>query len=142
MRKKHPWRNDPICRIDVTGFLSLMAVFLAIFLAPVYSSPDLPTNFVDLPHASHLILLNDAAREDAIHIYVQRDGRLYFNNAQISGDELPGKIREAVQRGSRPAVFISADRHARYAAVSSTLEGIQSAGITRIAFLVNAALKK
>lgn len=137
MLRKHPWRNDPLCRIDVTGFLSIMVVFLAIFLAPVYSSPDLPRNVVDLPHASHLVLLNDAAREDAIHIYVSRDGRLYFRNIQISRNELPGKIREAVQQGSRPTVFVSADRHTRYADVAFTLEGVQSAGITKIAFVAN-----
>ncbi len=135
MRRIHPWRNDPICRIDVTGFLSIMVVFLAIFLAPVYSGVDMPTSTVDLPYAGYLISLREADREDAIHLYVKRDGHIYLNTTQISREQLPGKIREALKQGSRPTVFISVDRHARYAEVSSTLDGIRAAGITRIAFV-------
>ena len=138
MRKLHPWSNDPICRMDVTGFLSIMVVLLAIFWAPVFARPDLPfRRTVDMIHSGNAVAVLNAAREDAMVVTVRRDGRILFRAVQISPDELTARIGDALKQHAERRIYINADRRAKYSSVRICLEAIQAAGVKEIAFLTS-----
>lgn len=136
MRKQHPWTNAPICRIDVTGFLSIMVVLLSLLWAPIASRPDPEIHVtVDMPHARNSVAVPDARREDAMTVTILRDGRIFFDHQQLSVAELSAKLSERLQRQQGGKVFLNADRRSRYRDVASSLEGIRAAGATNVVIL-------
>src|SRR5215471_13710349 len=70
------WGNRLICRIDVTGFLSIQVALLAVFMAPVMIVSDGPRIVTELPKAHHAISMPRADREDALIVAVIRDGKI------------------------------------------------------------------
>ena len=91
----------------------------------------------DLPKVGHPILMRRANREDALKITILRDGKIYFGTERIAAADLPAKIQDGLSRGSERKVYIIAEARARYGAVLEVLDGVGSAGVENIAFLVN-----
>lgn len=136
MRKQHPWTNAPICRIDVTGFLSIMVVLLALFWAPIASRPDPEMHTsVAVPHARNAVAVPEARREDAMTVTILRDGRMFFAGQQLSVAELTAKLSERLQSERNGKVFLNADRRSRYRDVASSLAGIRAAGAKDVVIL-------
>jgi biopolymer transport protein TolR len=137
MHRQRKTRNELICRIDMTAFLSIQLVLLFLFMNSIGSRPDLPRNSVDLASVAHPVLMPGADKEDAIVVAVQRDGSVYLGLYKLSLEQLPDQIREAVNEGSERKVYIKADMRARYGAVLQVLAAVRSAGIENIGFLVD-----
>jgi biopolymer transport protein TolR len=71
-------------------------------------------------------------------ITVTRDGKVYFGVEQVNLISLPEKIADHLKDGEvERKVYITADGRARYGTVKSVLDGVRSAGIIRVAFLVD-----
>jgi biopolymer transport protein TolR len=93
---------------------------------------------VDVPKVPHPISMSSAEREDAMKITVTRDGKVYFGVEQVNLISLPEKIADHLKDGEvERKVYITADGRARYGTVKSVLDGVRSAGIIRVAFLVD-----
>lgn len=93
---------------------------------------------VDLPKILHPVAMRGANREDAMKVAVTRDGQIYFGSEQVSPDSLAAKIQERLKdRGVERKVYVMADFRARWDRVGLALDGVRSAGIVRVAFLVN-----
>jgi biopolymer transport protein TolR len=140
MRQQHPQSAQLICRIDATGFAAIMFTLVAMFLVPASIIVDSPRTgagvAVDMAKVSHPIAMQNALREDAMVIAIQRDGKIWFGTGQVSPDDLPAAIRDRVRRGTEPKVYIRADMRARYGDVTEVLRSVRSSGIENIAFLV------
>jgi biopolymer transport protein TolR len=79
-----------------------------------------------------------ALREDVMLVSVTRDGQIYFGSDQIDSADLSGKIKNRLKdRGVERKVYINADLRARWGGVKQVLDVVRSAGILRVAFLVN-----
>ncbi len=92
----------------------------------------------DLPKVLHPVSMPGALREDAMQVFVSRDGKVYFGTDQILPSALAEKIQLRLQdHGIERKVYIRADARARYGAVKMVLEGVRSAGILRIAFFTD-----
>jgi biopolymer transport protein TolR len=113
----------------------LFALLLMFMTIPVYQY----RNSVDLPHTTHAVSMPGALREDVMQISVTRDGRIYFGSDQIGSEiELSSKIQDRLKdRGVERKVYISADMRARWGSVKQAADAVRSAGILRVAFLVN-----
>lgn len=135
MRHKRINANTLICRIDVTGLLSILVVLL--FMMMPIQQIDFHGGWADLPKVMHPIPMRAANREDALVFVVQRDGGFYLQHERVQADDVPSKIREAVKRGAERKVYIRADARAKYANVLELLRNIQSAGIQNVAFLAD-----
>jgi|SRR6185437_16457002 len=136
MRKQHAWCNTLICRIDVTGFISVVFVLaFAFWVVRTATYTDLPGNFAHLPLAMHSRPLYGADREDAMIVGINRDGRIFFDRKQVSPDGLFRGIRESLKQKPERRVYIRADSKARYRTVILAIEAIRAAGIEDIAFL-------
>lgn len=137
MKQQDSRRARLLCRIDVTGFASILFALLAMFMAPRLMT-DLPViQPVDLPKARHSIEMPGVDREDALVVAVSRDGRIYFDTTQIGADDLPPRIREKLKLGAPPEVYLRIDARARYRAVAKALDGIRHAGVEKIGFITN-----
>ena len=129
------WGNRLICRIDVTGFLSIQVALLALFFAPYMSSHDVLI-VVQLPKAHHSVAMGRADREDALTVTVMRDGKIYLGAEVVSAPEdLWYMLRDSIHSGSEKRVYIKADRYAKFKAVSQVLDMVRSAGIQKVSFL-------
>ena len=120
--------------IDLMPFVGLFLVLLIIFML-------IPTSHggvsVDLPKARNATLQRGAVREDAIRIFVARDGHCYFRSTTAAPEGLPDLIRAAIRDGSERKVYLSADTRARNISVEIVVDQIRLAGITHIAILAN-----
>jgi len=133
-----PMRHRPnqlICSINVAGFVGVMLALLYLLMpwrADEYRGPA-----VDLAKVSAPVPMRAADREDAMIVAITRDDHIFFRTDNVRIDELPGKIRESVSRGSERKVYIKADARAKYVWVSEVLDNVRSAGIEKIGFLVD-----
>ena len=130
------WGNRPICRIDVTGFLSIQVVLLAAFFAYYMFYPDL-SMVAELPKAHHSVAMRMADREDALTVTVLRDGKIYLGTERVwVPEDLWYMLRDSIRGGSEePRVYIKADRYAKFKAVSQVLDMVRSVGIQKVSFL-------
>jgi biopolymer transport protein TolR len=130
----------PTMTLPPTSFFSILAVVVvALIFLSLMAQPTIHYGAgVDVPRAEHPRPMPGANRRDALMIAVARDGRLYFGSSQVTPDQLPLLIRMGVSRGAERKVYIKADARARYGDVLDAVDGIRSAGVEDIAFLVQA----
>jgi biopolymer transport protein ExbD/biopolymer transport protein TolR len=101
------------CSIDASALAAVMLVLVVVMMI-AQSAPHHGFG-PDLPHASHAVSMSGANREDAMVIAVMRDGKVFLGNEHIRSDQLSSKVLDRLKE---------------------VLDGVRSAGIERIAFLV------
>jgi len=125
------------CQIDTTAFASIMIVlvftlFFATWLVPTHHGIG-----AHLPKVSHPVPMPRSQREDAMVVTVMRDGSIYFGVDKLGPCELGSKILDRLKdRSVEPKVYIRADGRVRYRTVKEVLDGVRSAGIDKVTFLV------
>jgi biopolymer transport protein ExbD len=127
--------NRRICRIDFSAFAAVVAALLTLL---IWATPDNNPHrgvSVDLPKAIHSLDLWGIRSEDALMIFILRDGQLFFGNQKVTPEELSAKLRIRVHGDATRKVYIRADAHARYHTIADVLDSIHSAGLTNVAFL-------
>jgi biopolymer transport protein ExbD len=131
---KHTRSLKLFCAIEPSALAAALLVILSIVMTVKSGSHHGLS--VDLPRASHAILMVGAEREDAMIVFVMRDGSTYFGNERIIISELPAKIKDRLRDNAvERKVYIRADRRAQYRSIKELLDGLHSSGITKIAFL-------
>jgi biopolymer transport protein ExbD len=126
--------------IDATAFASVLVVlWLVVWLAGVATNNPHSTISADLPKTTHAASMPGALREDAMKITITRDDRVWFGtDAVYKDDDLAEKIQQRLKDpGIERKVYILVDMRARWDAVRAVLGSVRSAGILRVAFLVN-----
>jgi biopolymer transport protein TolR len=126
---------QPICKIDVTAFASVMVFLVALMMVATPSRSHGVA--VDLPKVWHPIGMWRANREDTLILGVMRDGQIFFGSDRVRPEGLAAKINECLARGAKREVYIRADARARYGRVSAVLDGIRAAGVERVGILVD-----
>jgi len=134
-------RRSPKLFTDCNTF-SFAIVTAVVLLVPLLilmmQEPWHHGTYADLPKVSRPVSMPGALREDAMKVYVLRDGRVYFGVDQTAPVALPELIANRLRdRGVERKVYITADTRARWESVKPVLEGVRSAGILRVAFLVD-----
>ncbi|MGZ7099736.1 MAG: ExbD/TolR family protein [Candidatus Angelobacter sp.] len=128
--------NRLISRIDASALAAVFTVLATgLLLIQSMSFTFHDGMSADVPSVRNAVGLWGAQREDALVIFVLRDGQLFFDAKKITSEELTAQLRARVHAGAPREVYIRADGHVRYSAVASVLESIRSAGLTNLAFL-------
>jgi biopolymer transport protein ExbD len=124
---------------DTLQFASVMGLVVFVILLIFMTIPTSHHGVsVDLPKVLHPISMRNALREDAMKVSILRDGKVYFDSDQINVVNLPAKIQDHLKdREAERKVYVVADKRARWSDVEMVLDGVRSAGILRVAFLVN-----
>jgi biopolymer transport protein ExbD len=117
--------------INTTPLVDIMLVLMIIFLItiPVVTH----TVPVALPHE-----VNEPTktRPENIVIAVDRDGNIYWNDAQLADYTiLLAKLKERSGDTPQPEVHIRADKDVRYEFVGRVVVDCQRAGIGKVAFI-------
>jgi biopolymer transport protein ExbD/biopolymer transport protein TolR len=125
--------------IDTTAFASIMValVFIELAAGAMSYNPHHGSSG-DLPRVLHPASMPGALRDDAMLVSITRDGKVYFGREQIVPDYMAEKIQARLtDRDVERKVYIRADARARYGTVKTVLDGVRSAGLLRVAFLVD-----
>jgi len=124
--------------IDVSALASILVVLALVLLAVAWMPPTHHAYSVDLAHVVHPAPMPGAKRDDAMIITVTRNGLVSFGGDHVAPADLPAKIQDRLRdRGGERRVYIRADLRAKWGAVKLVLDGVRSAGILRVAFLVD-----
>ena len=119
--------------INLWPFVAVLLVLLIVFM--VGGPPIHGDVAVDLPSAFQAKAQPKARAEDAMKVYVIRDGRVYFRNHMAQPESLPFFIRNAVQEGAERKIYLAVDSRARYSDAAAVVEQIRNAGIEEICIL-------
>lgn len=114
-----------------------MFALVAMFVLPTRFAVDLPRASVDLAKISNPREIPEADREDALVVAITRDGNVWFGSNHLTLESLPAAIQQRVSQGAEPTVYIRADMRARYGGVERLLASVRSAGVERVAFIVD-----
>ena len=119
--------------INVTPMVDVMLVLLIIFMV---ITPMLQKGVsVDMAKTNNPVALQDADKEDALIVAVQRDGAVFFDSQKVSAEELTQKVKDRVQSRSNKEVFIRADARAKYKPVVDVVDDVRSAGVDQVGLL-------
>ena len=119
--------------INVTPMVDVMLVLLIIFMV---ITPMLNNKVnVDLPKADAAVVMEDANKEDAVTVAVQRDGKTFLGADQVTVDDLGTKIAAKLENKTNKTVYFRADVRANYGKVMDAVDGIRSAGVSQLGLL-------
>ena len=134
IEKKTPSYNS---EINVTPMVDVMLVLLIIFMV---ITPMLQKGVnVELAKTNNPIAMEDADKEDAVLIAVERDGAVYFDTEKIPADQLTAKVADKIANKADKKVFIKADARARYKMVVDVVDNVRGAGVDQVGLLTEQA---
>ncbi len=119
--------------INVTPMVDVMLVLLIIFMVITPMLQHGPA--VELARANNPILMQDADKEDALLVAVNREGKVFFGNDQISPENLTEKVRDRLANHTDKTVYVKADARSKYKAVVEVVDNVRSAGVSELALL-------
>jgi biopolymer transport protein ExbD len=120
--------------MDASGFVSILLALLVMFMVrTVYEKHSVVP--VQLPGSVNATRMGGAAREDALVISIERDGKIFLGTAQILPDDVTSRLKDALTKGAEKKVYIKADSRAHYRAVAKVLDSVRAAGVESIGFL-------
>jgi biopolymer transport protein TolR len=125
--------------IDTTAFAAIMVVlvFVELIAGTMNYSPHHGAS-IDLPRILCPVSMPGAMRDDVMQVSITRDGKVYLGSEQVVPNYMAEKIQARLKdRDVERKVYIRADARARYGTVKTVLDGVRSAGLIRVAFLVD-----
>jgi len=125
--------------IDTTAFAAIMVVLVfAELIAGTMSYNPHHGVSIEVPRILRPVSMPGALRDDVMQISITRDGKVFFGSDQIVLDHITEKIQARLaDLDVERKVYIRADARVRYGTVKTVLDGVRSAGILRVAFLVD-----
>lgn len=129
-------RRAPMAEINVTPLVDVMLVLLIIFMvtAPLLTS-GVPVN---LPDSRAKALEQD---KKPASISIERDGTIYLDEKEVSGDALPAALATIAARrdadGKPPQVLLRADKGLDYGRVMAVMGDLNRAGLNRVSLVSN-----
>ena len=121
---------DVMNEINMTPLVDVMLVLLIIFIITV---PVLTHSVkVDLPRADNT---PNELKPETVNLAVNADGLIYWNENQITMEELEVRLLTAATQQPQPEVHIRGDKAVGYEHVIKTMAAVQRAGILKLGFV-------
>jgi len=122
----------PMAEINVTPMVDVMLVLLVIFIitAPLFTHAVK----LELPTASSAPA---PEKPESITLSINAEGKLFWNNAAVSLDELGTRFATAAQKKPQPELQLRADKSTRYEVIAQVMSAAQTNGMTKIGFVTN-----
>jgi biopolymer transport protein ExbD len=79
----------------------------------------------------------DEPRKDVLHIYLERDGSIYINDAVVSPTSVSAVIAPMYRDNPRLAIVLRADRDVPYRFADQVQKQLQEARAVRVTFYTN-----
>ncbi|HEY9142526.1 MAG TPA: biopolymer transporter ExbD [Arenimonas sp.] len=123
--------GGPMADINVTPLVDVMLVLLIIFMitAPLMSHKVK----VELPQAT----LEEKPEIDQppITLAVTADGKVYWNDEEVSPDILDARLAVLAQKTPQPQVDIRSDNITKYSVIHEVVSDVRRAGIRKVGFV-------
>jgi biopolymer transport protein ExbD len=128
--------SRPMAEVNMIPLIDVMLVLLVIFIitAPLLTHAVK----IDLPKAASAPNLT---RPDNVQLALDAAGRIHWNGEVVSRPELNERLASAARQHPQPELHIRADQAARYQWVAETLADAARAGLTRIGFVSDPAVR-
>jgi biopolymer transport protein ExbD/biopolymer transport protein TolR len=121
--------------INVTPMVDVMLVLLIIFMVV---TPMLQKGVsVDMAKVNNPEAMQEADKEDALLIAVNRENKVFFGTDPIAVDQLTQKIKDRLVNKNDKRVFIKADAHAKYGWVVEVVDNVRAAGVDQLGLLTD-----
>lgn len=124
-----PDDGDEITGINVTPLVDIVLVLLIIFMVTANMITK-ETVEVDLPHAKNT---QDKTVQGPVMLTMDKDQKVYFDGAEVQGEALMAKMKEAVAKDKDVRAIISADQTLNYGKVMGLIDQVKNAGIGKFA---------
>lgn len=122
--------------INMTPLVDVMLVLLIIFIIAV---PVITHSVkVDLPREQNT--LNDI-KPETITLSITADGQAHWNETVITAEDLNQRLLAEAFKQPQPEVHIRGDKKVHYEYVLKAMTAVQRAGILKLGFVSDAALK-
>jgi biopolymer transport protein ExbD len=119
--------------INVTPMVDVMLVLLIIFMVV---TPMLQKGVnVELAKTNNPIAMEDADREDAVLVAIERDGTVYFDTERVALDSVTTKVQEKLENRADKKIYIKADARAKYGRVVEVVDNVRTAGVDQVGLL-------
>jgi biopolymer transport protein ExbD len=124
-------RTRTIAAINVTPLVDVVLVLLVILMvASTYIVAQ--TLKVQLPKAH----ATDGTADKPSTVQLTRDGRLRWNEKDVSDAELPSRVKAAVMADPEMSLVLSADKEVQHGRVVHVMDVAKMAGVTKFAINV------
>lgn len=121
---------DVMNEINMTPLVDVMLVLLIIFIITV---PVLTHSVkVDLPRADNT---PNELKPETVNLAVNADGHIYWNEAQVTMEELELRLATEASKQPQPEIHIRGDKTVDYEHVIKTMAAVQRAGILKLGFV-------
>jgi biopolymer transport protein ExbD/biopolymer transport protein TolR len=119
--------------INVTPMVDVMLVLLIIFMVV---TPMLQKGMnVEMAKTNNPIAMEDADKEDAVLVAVNREGKVFFDTEQITLDALSTRVQDKLSGRADKRIFIKADGRAKYGIVVEVVDTVRTAGVDQVGLL-------
>lgn len=138
MLPEHTRSVKVFCQINTAALAGIMIVLVLTMLFATWLTPTHHGVGADLPKVLHPIPMPRSVREDAMIVTAMRDGSVFFGVGRVGPHQLRSKILDQLKdRRVERKVYIRADGRVWYRTVKEVLDDVHTAGIERVAFLVD-----
>jgi biopolymer transport protein TolR len=120
--------DEEITGINVTPLVDIVLVLLIIFMVTANFIVR-ETVEVDLPRAAN----GGETVQGLVNVVIDKDGKLFFDGAEVAEDELSRKVTEAVAKDKDTRAIISADQALPYGRVMRLIDVVKGQGIAKFA---------
>jgi len=120
--------DEEITGINVTPLVDIVLVLLIIFMVTANFIVR-ETVEVDLPRAAN----GGETVQGLVNVVIDKDGKLYFDGAEVLEEELSRKVTEAVAKDKDTRAIISADQALPYGRVMHLIDVVKGQGIAKFA---------
>ena len=122
--------DEVMNEINMTPLVDVMLVLLIIFIITV---PVMKHSVnVDLPRASNQ---PEHAKPETVRLSVTADGRYFWNELQVSDQDLMHRLTAEAAKQPQPDLHIRGDKDTRYERVAQAMAAAQRAGVRKIGFV-------
>ena len=122
----------PMAEINVTPMVDVMLVLLVIFIlsAPLFTH----SLQLDLPTAK-----SSPAPEkpQTVSVAIDAAGKLYWQDQQVTLEELTRRMTEAAGKKPQPEVQLRADKATRYEVIADVMSAAQNNGLNKLGFVTD-----
>ncbi len=116
--------------INMTPLVDVMLVLLIIFIITV---PVLTHSVkVDLPRADNT---PNELKPETINLAVNADGQIYWNETQVTLEELELRLAAEAGKQPQPEIHIRGDKAVAYEHVIKTMAAVQRSGLLKLGFV-------
>jgi biopolymer transport protein ExbD len=123
--------GGPMADINVTPLVDVMLVLLIIFMitAPLMSHKVK----VELPQAT--LEEKPKIEQPPITLAVTADGKVYWNDEEVSAEVLDARLAVLAQKTPQPQVDIRSDNITKYSVIHEVVSDVRRAGIRKVGFV-------